>query len=664
MFTVLLSFGRALVGLIPLLGLTLGFLNILPANAATTYYVVPMGSDSNDGSQAAPFRQIRAALSRVKAGDTVLVADGSYLGFTVDSLIGTEQAPIILRAEGSNAVVTPTTDRSDNRDTIFITHASYIVVDGLRSFHAQRAAVRVNHSSHVTIKNGVYGNNATWGIFTSFSDDLLIAYNECYGSEREHGIYVSNSCVHPIVRGNVSHGNHGCGIHMNGDLSQGGVGLITGALIEDNIVYNNGKGGGGAINMDGVQNSIIRNNLLFNNHATGIANFRIDAAAGPKDNQILNNTIDMAADGRCALLFKQTAGPNTVRNNILYSRNAHAGNLLCGSQADIANVDSDYNMLDRVTPDDGDTIYTLAQWKAKGQDRHSLAANPTSLWNNPEVGDYHLLPGAPAIDAGVTLTNVTNDLEGHARPVGSGPDIGCYEYGSAASKHATRSVCSRNVPPDSFHTSYDALELVDGVNGPWWVVLHMSEDAYENKHSDCTSDMRAARWHYGDCLLLQAHYRMRRLPRARRRALHSLERVLDQWGQAYVDWSLVPCWTDAEAGRYSEAHYDCGAVIDSIVEYYYHSKQRTLKQHVGKSDMLRHKVRQLIVALEAAEGPITRTYRHAREKADIFLGWQPNVDKAVERLRKTTLRLRQETRGVSGPPATYIAAYIQDVKRE
>src|SRR5437763_788957 len=92
---------------------------------AVTYYVSPSGSDTNNGSQAAPFRQIRAALTRVVAGDSVLVSDGSYLGFDVNGLHGLSGQPITIQATGTNANITVTTDRSDNRDTIFVTFSSY-----------------------------------------------------------------------------------------------------------------------------------------------------------------------------------------------------------------------------------------------------------------------------------------------------------------------------------------------------------------------------------------------------------------------------------------------------------------------------------------------------------------------------------------------------------
>jgi hypothetical protein len=119
-------------------------------------------------------RQIRKALSRVKPGDTILVSDGDYLGFDVRDLNATADLPIIIRALGANANILPTSDRDDNRDTILVAFSSHVVIDGLRSYQANRAAVRVDNSPRVTIRNGVFGNNATWESSPDFSDDLLL----------------------------------------------------------------------------------------------------------------------------------------------------------------------------------------------------------------------------------------------------------------------------------------------------------------------------------------------------------------------------------------------------------------------------------------------------------------------------------------------------------
>ena len=45
----------------------------------------------------------------------------------------------------------------------------------------------------------------------------------------------------------------------------------------------------------------------------------------------------------------------------------------------------------------------------------------------PENGDFRLHYGSPCLDVGTALDDVTSDLPGHPRPIGNGPDLGCYE---------------------------------------------------------------------------------------------------------------------------------------------------------------------------------------------------------------------------------------------
>jgi len=61
---------------------------------------------------------------------------------------------------------------------------------------------------------------------------------------------------------------------------------------------------------------------------------------------------------------------------------------------------------------------------------NNIPANNVFFVNTAEgEEDFHLVSGAAPIDAGLDLSDVVvMDLDGTARPYGSAPDIGAYEY--------------------------------------------------------------------------------------------------------------------------------------------------------------------------------------------------------------------------------------------
>jgi hypothetical protein len=70
---------------------------------------------------------------------------------------------------------------------------------------------------------------------------------------------------------------------------------------------------------------------------------------------------------------------------------------------------------------------------------------------DPANNDFHLQENSPAIDAGESLSQVTYDLEGKARPQGAGHDIGAYEYGGSSQTF-------QDVPPE--HWAYEYIEAL------------------------------------------------------------------------------------------------------------------------------------------------------------------------------------------------------------
>ena len=382
---------------------------------AAQYFVSSTGSDTAAGSNAAPWKTLQQAANIVGPGDRVTVRTGSYVGFDL-TRSGTAAAPIEFDADPGVLI---NQRNATTPDGINLEDASHVIIDGFTVNGMPRAGIRTvgvdgdELASFVTIRNVTATNNQEWGIFTGFVDDLLIEKNVTSGSIDQHGIYVSNSGDRPVIRNNISFNNHDNGIHMNGDASQGGDGIISGALVTGNIIYNNGTGGGSGINMDGVQNSRIENNLIYGNHASGISLYQIDGGGSSKNNVVVNNTIYEANDARWALNIQDGSTGNTLLNNIMLSAHPTHGAIDISADS-LPGFTSDYNaVISRFTTDDGDTVKTLAQWQtATGQDAHSFVATAANLFANAAGNAYH--------------------LEGLPRKAGAAFDIGAYEFGALA----------------------------------------------------------------------------------------------------------------------------------------------------------------------------------------------------------------------------------------
>jgi parallel beta-helix repeat protein len=399
----------------------------------STYYVSSGGQNTYAGSDLLPWKTLQYAVDQISAGDTVIVKSGNYDGFVLGwdaELNGNPGDPIVFMAQPGTTIVS---NNSHTADGINLEGSSYIVIEGFTITNSggliTRAGIRSVGNTGVVIRNNTIIGMGTWGIFSGFSENILIENNSCSQSIAEHGIYFSNSADNPVIRNNVSFNNHGCGIHMNGDASMEGDGIISNALIEGNIIYNNGSAGGSGINCDGVQNSIFRNNLLYNNHAGGITFYQIDAAEPARNNLVVNNTIYMASDGRWSVNIANGSSNCRVFNNILFTQHSYRGGLSCDSES-LSGLQSDYNIcINKFTIDDGDNILSLEDWQnLTGQDQHSAVAEPNSIFQNAAENNYHLISGCLAVNKGISENAPSVDIEGHHRPFDTGIDIGAYEF--------------------------------------------------------------------------------------------------------------------------------------------------------------------------------------------------------------------------------------------
>lgn len=400
---------------------------------ATTWYVSNSGSNSNNGlSPGTAFLTIQYAENQCDPGDSVIVANGSYAGFYVD-VSGTVSAPIVFLANGNAVYITSPTSTTDgiNVEGDEDNGVNHIELNGFIVNDMPRNGIRLVYAHNCIVRNCSCDSNFERGIFTGFTDDILIEYNVCTYSDDEHGIYVSNSSDRSIIRYNICHHNNRGGIQINADASQGGDGISSDPQIYGNVLYENGVAGGAAINLDGVQGAFIYNNLLYENHASGIALFQQDGAEPAINATIVHNTIVNASNARWCILIVNGATGAQVYNNILINQHSWRGSIALDPDA-VPGFDSDYNILVNSLSDDGDGIWmTFDAWQDLGYDLNSMLADPLDeIFINENGEDYHLLMNAQAVDAGSAAFSfgVDDDLEGNDRPSGTEHDIGTYEY--------------------------------------------------------------------------------------------------------------------------------------------------------------------------------------------------------------------------------------------
>lgn len=373
------------------------------------------------------FASIQAAVNAAQAGHTVIVFDGSYAGFKV-SRSGTAASPIAIRAAGSNALIT---QRNGSNEGITVSRASHVTIEGFTVTGMPGYGIATHDASATSpmrglaIRNNTVRDSGSANIYLSQVADSVIEGNTASGSKASHGIYLANGgSDNTTLRANVVFDNAKNGIHFNGDSSVGGDGVQTGLMVEANTAYRNAENG---INMDGVQSSTLQNNLVYSNGRNAVRGYRIDAAAGPKNMRVVNNTL--VASGGWAVKFSDDGGGHILFNNILMAVSGGTGSIAVGNGGFSSNNNV---VVDHFSLDGDSSVIGLSAWRMNGHDTGSVIGGLNDLFANAAGGDYRLKSAAPAVDRGVAsfggVPAPAADHERVRRPRGASPDIGAYEF--------------------------------------------------------------------------------------------------------------------------------------------------------------------------------------------------------------------------------------------
>ena len=263
-------------------------------------------------------------------------------------------------------------------------------------------------TGHITLANNhihhlgqIY--HSAVGVLLQHADNNLIAHNHI------HHLYYTGVSVGWVwgYKPSVSINNrieynhiHDVGQNLLSDM--GGIyllGVSPGTVVSNNLihdVYSWGYGGWGIYTDEGSTDILIENNVV---HHTKSAGFHQHYG---KENIIRNNVFAFGQQAQIMRTRMEKHLSFTFERNVVYWRNAD----LLGSNWKDDQYRLDYNLYFRT---DGKPVtfkqWTFEQWQARGQDVHSVIADP--LFVDVKHADFALQPESPAFKLGIKQFDMT-----------------------------------------------------------------------------------------------------------------------------------------------------------------------------------------------------------------------------------------------------------------
>jgi len=418
----------------------------------SVYYVAPDGDDAHDGrSVASPWRTIQKAAETLVAGDTVYVRAGTYRERVAPRESGAAGGLITYAAYPGEVVTIDGSgvDVPEYCGLFDLSGRDYVRVSGLRVIDSAYYGIVADTSSYITIDHNYTYNTYSSGISSWSSDHIIVDENEvvgaCTGPWQEHisisdtdtfevrynrvhdvmpgtdgkeGMSIKDASRHGKVYGNRVHGLNHVGIYVDAEAEH-----LFDVAVYQNLVYDSESMGFSlAAEVGGLLEDVrLYNNIAYDN----LCGLWFSDLGHPtfKDVEIVNNTF--VGNGRDG--WGVGIGIETQQfTNVLIRNNICSGNTysqMSAPPSTLPQLTVDHNLSDGAHDPD---------YEIHGVD-DLLDVSP--LFADPSLGDFHLLAGSPAIDAGSAVDAPANDFAGDVRPQdGDGDgvaacDIGAYEWG-------------------------------------------------------------------------------------------------------------------------------------------------------------------------------------------------------------------------------------------
>lgn len=241
----------------------------------STWYISPNGSDTADGrTTTTPWRTFARAWQTVRAGDTLLVMDGTYNQSIAPSLNGTATAPITIRAVNDGKVtidgqgVRRPVQLGSNNQAV----GDWFVIEGLVLRNGTDAVLHVRADNNVFRRVSVYDASTDansqplllWGSNNTVEDCIVGGAGrfmvDVYGGG---GVTASGNTVRRcFVKWSGWDGRNFCGVTWPNGFMMGAYNS-SGGTFENNVIY--GKGVMGLIVQANTSTASASNNHVLGN---------------------------------------------------------------------------------------------------------------------------------------------------------------------------------------------------------------------------------------------------------------------------------------------------------------------------------------------------------------------------------------------------------------
>jgi len=369
-----------------------------PPEETDIVYVSTNGSDSNGCTKAAPCKTFDRAYRVADPGDVVEVAGGAYPGQTINVDSSKTASDDVLFRPAAGAAVTLSSPL-----TVYGRHLE--LRDMTFRYEIQAGA------SDVTLRNIVApGRIRITSNGTAFPRDIAIIGGEIGPGVDSHPQIGSNGTTTSASPTNI---------------------LFDGVRFHDFTISPGSSAHVECLQVWAVDGLTIRNSRFENCYHFDIFLQKLPGGAAPTPTNILieNNFLDCCGGGFYSIRMSDTHGESwrdvVVRNNSSNKALNVAPGVPYSNVKFISNIAP---MLDGA-PKAGVTVdYNI--WYAGSAIGPNDRVAPHGF-RDAANRDFHLVPGAAAIDAGSPADHPSNDIDGQPRPLGAAPDAGADEADGA-----------------------------------------------------------------------------------------------------------------------------------------------------------------------------------------------------------------------------------------